>query len=109
MARPRKCRFVGCRPNAYYFKPRGIPLFKLEEVSLHMDEVEALRLADYEGLYHEDAAQKMKISRATFGRILDQARRKVAEALLKGKALRIEININQKGESHESRICCSKG
>jgi len=74
-----------------------------------MDEVEALRLADYEGLYHEDAAQKMKISRATFGRILDQARRKVAEALLKGKALRIEININQKGESHESRICCSKG
>jgi len=84
-------------------------LFKLEEVSLHMDEVEALRLADYEGLYHEDAAQRMKISRATFGRILDQARRKVAEALLKGKALRIEMNINQKGENHESRICCSKG
>ena len=109
MARPRKCRFVGCRPNAYYFKPRGIPLFRLEEVSLHMDEVEALRLADYEGLYHEDAAQRMKISRATFGRIIDQARHKVAEALLKGKALRIEININQKGESHESRICCSKG
>ncbi|MBM4348704.1 MAG: DUF134 domain-containing protein [Deltaproteobacteria bacterium] len=109
MARPRKCRFVGCRPNAYFFKPRGIPLFRLEEVSLHMDEVEALRLADYEGLYHEDAAQRMKISRATFGRILDQARRKVAEALLKGKALRIEMNINQKGESHESRICCSKG
>jgi len=100
---------VGCRPNAYFFKPRGIPLFRLEEVSLHMDEVEALRLADYEGLYHEDAAQRMKISRATFGRILDQARRKVAEALLKGKALRIEMNINQKGESHESRICCSKG
>ncbi len=109
MARPRKCRFVGCRPNAYYFKPRGVPLFKLEEVSLHMDEVEALRLADYEGLYHEDAAQRMKISRATFGRILDQARHKVAEAILKGKALRIEMNINQKGESHESRICCSKG
>ena len=109
MARPRKCRFVGCRPNAYYFKPRGIPLFKLEEVSLHMDEVEALRLADYEGLYHEDAAQRMKISRATFGRILGQARHKVAEALLKGKALRIKMNINQKGESHESRICCSKG
>lgn len=84
-------------------------MFKLEEVSLHMDEVEALRLADYEGLYHEDAAQRMKISRATFGRILDQARRKVAEALLKGKALRIEMNINQKGENHESRICCSKG
>lgn len=74
-----------------------------------MDEVEALRLADYEGLYHEDAAQRMKISRATFGRIIDQARHKVAEALLKGKALRIETNIKEKGESYESRICCSKG
>ncbi|MDI7260858.1 MAG: DUF134 domain-containing protein [Thermodesulfobacteriota bacterium] len=109
MARPRKCRYVGCRPNAYYFKPRGVPLFKLEEVSLHMDEVEALRLADYEGLYHEEAAQKMQISRATFGRIIYQARRKVAEALLKGKALRIEMNIDQKGESHEGKFCCSKG
>ncbi|MDP3017791.1 MAG: DUF134 domain-containing protein [Deltaproteobacteria bacterium] len=109
MARPRKCRFVGCRPNAYYFKPRGIPLFRLEEVSLHMDEVEALMLADYEGLYHEDAAQRMKISRATFGRIIGQARHKVAEALLKGKALRIETNIKEKGESHEGRFCCSKG
>jgi predicted DNA-binding protein (UPF0251 family) len=84
-------------------------LFRLEEVSLHMDEVEALRLADYEGLYHEDAAQRMKISRATFGRILDQARHKVAEALLKGKALRIETNIKEKGKSHEGRFCCSKG
>ena len=74
-----------------------------------MDEVEALRLADYEGLYHENAAQRMKISRATFGRILGQARHKVAEALLKGKALRIETNIKEKGESHEGRICCSKG
>lgn len=74
-----------------------------------MDEVEALRLADYEGLYHEKAARKMKISRATFGRILDQARRKVAEAILKGKALRIETNIKEKGESHEGGFCCSKG
>jgi len=72
-----------------------------------MDEVEAMRLADLEGLYHEDAAQKMGVSRATFGRILGVARRKVAEALLKGKALKIESNINKKGESHESRFCNS--
>jgi predicted DNA-binding protein (UPF0251 family) len=84
-------------------------LFKLEEVFLLMDEVEALRLADLEGLYHEDAARKMGVSRATFGRILKQAKRKVAEALLKGKALKIETNINEKGESHEGRFCCSKG
>jgi predicted DNA-binding protein (UPF0251 family) len=107
MSRPKKCRCIACKLNAYYFKPRGIPLFELEEVSLHMDEVEALRLADLEGLYHEDAAQKMGVSRATFGRILGVARRKVAEALLKGKALKIESNINKKGESHESRFCNS--
>jgi predicted DNA-binding protein (UPF0251 family) len=74
----------------YYFKPRGIPLVNLEEVSVRLDELEAIRLADYEGLYHEDAAQKMKISRATFGRILDEARHKVAEAIIIGKALRVE-------------------
>ena len=92
MSRPKKCRCVGCNPNVYYFKPRGIPLVELEEVSVHLDELEAIRLADYEGLYHEDAAQKMKISRATFGRILDEARHKVAEAILKGKALKIETD-----------------
>lgn len=91
MSRPKKCRAVQCRPDATYFKPRGIPLVVLDEITLSMDELEALRLADYEGLYHEDAAVKMKISRQTFGRILNGARRKVAECLLKGKALKIEI------------------
>ena len=100
---------MACKPKACYFKPRGIPSFKLEEVFLLMDEVEALRLADLEGLYHKDASRKMGVSRATFGRILKQAKRKVAEALLKGKALKIETNINEKGESHEGRFCCSKG
>jgi predicted DNA-binding protein (UPF0251 family) len=92
MSRPKKCRCVGCNPNVYYFKPRGIPLVHLEEISIRLDELEAIRLADYEGLYHEDAAQKMKISRATFGRILDEARHKVAEAILMGKALKIETD-----------------
>ena len=55
-----------------------------------MDELEAISLADYEKLYHEDAAMKMKISRQTFGRILNDAHKKVAECLLKGKALKIE-------------------
>ncbi|HXZ37193.1 MAG TPA: DUF134 domain-containing protein, partial [Thermodesulfobacteriota bacterium] len=73
MARPMKCRCVRCSPNSYYFKPRGIPLMALEEVSLRMDELEAIRLADYQGLYHEEAAAKMEISRATFGRVLNEA------------------------------------
>ena len=68
----------------------------LEELSITMDELEAIRLADYDGLYHEDAARKMEISRQTFGRILSEAHKKVAESLLKGKALKIEI---QKGRN----------
>ncbi len=76
-----------------YFKPRGIPLVQLDEVVLNLDELEAIRLADYEGLYHEQAAEKMNISRPTFGRILGEARRKVAEVIVDGKALNIKRNI----------------
>lgn len=89
MSRPKKCRCVCCVINSDYFKPRGIPLSELNEINLAIDEIEALRLADYEGLYHKDAAKKMDISRATFGRIVAAARRKVVEAILQGKALRI--------------------
>jgi len=72
------------------FKPAGIPASSLEEVVLALDELEALRLADLEGQYQEEAAQKMNISRQTFGRIIETARHKVAEALIHGKVLRIE-------------------
>ena len=90
MARPRNCRRVGSMPGSNYFKPRGIPLTSLEEIVLSVDEFEAIRLADLEGLYQEQAAERMKVSRQTFGRIVEAARRKVAEALVKGKALKIE-------------------
>jgi predicted DNA-binding protein (UPF0251 family) len=92
MARPKKCRCIRSKPNAIYFKPRGIPLMELEELTISLDEFEAVRLADYEGLYQEDGANRMKISRATFGRTLNDAHRKIAECLIKGKALRIEID-----------------
>ena len=97
MSRPKKERCIRCQPNALYFKPRGIPLIQLEEVGLSLDELESIRLADYEGLYHEQAAEKMKISRPTFGRILGEARRKLAEVLVEGKALRIETKIENGG------------
>jgi predicted DNA-binding protein (UPF0251 family) len=77
-------------PGVTYFKPRGIPLTGLEEVVVTVDEFEALRLADLEGLYQEKAAERMKVSRQTFGRIIESAHRKVAEAFVEGKALRIE-------------------
>jgi predicted DNA-binding protein (UPF0251 family) len=77
-------------PESNYFKPRGIPLPMLEEVILTVDEFEAIRLADLENLYQEQGAEKMKVSRPTFGRIIDSAHKKVAEALVTGKALKIE-------------------
>jgi uncharacterized protein len=90
MARPRNCRRVGCLPGSQYFKPRGIPLSVLEEINLTVDEFEAIRLADFEGLYQDQAAGKMNVSRQTFGRIIASGHKKVAEALVKGKALKIE-------------------
>ena len=90
MVRPISCRRVGSMPQSDYFKPRGIPLSMLEEVVLTVDEFEAVRLADLEGLYQERAAEKMNVSRQTFGRIIETAHKKVAEALVQGKALKIE-------------------
>jgi predicted DNA-binding protein (UPF0251 family) len=81
---------VGIEPNIRYFKPRGIPMADLEDVLLTIDEMEAVRLADLEGLYQEEAAQRMNVSRQTFGRIVSSARRKIADALINAKALRVD-------------------
>lgn len=89
MPRPKKYRRVCCNPSTLYFKPRGIPVFELEEVVLNHDELESLRLADLLSYSQETAANEMKISRATFGRIVEIARKKVADAILNGKAVRI--------------------
>ena len=90
MPRPRHCRRVARLPQANYYKPRGIPLSVLEEVILTVDEFEALRLTDLEGLYQAQAAEKMSVSRQTLGRILESAHRKIADSLVNGKALLIE-------------------
>lgn len=90
MPRPKCCRRVGRLPVCPVFKPAGVPASSLREVSLTVDEFEALRLADYEGLYQEQAAGQMGVSRQTFGRIVEAARKKVAQALVEGCALRIE-------------------
>jgi predicted DNA-binding protein (UPF0251 family) len=90
MPRPHCCRRISGGPAAPLFKPAGIPVRALDVVGMTLDELEALRWADLEGLYQEEAARRMGVSRATFGRILDAAHRKVAAALIEGKALRIE-------------------
>ena len=77
-------------PAHPFFKPAGVPARDLQEVILTVDQAEALRLADLEGLYQEAAARQMGVSRQTFGRIVEEGRRTVADAILNGKALRIE-------------------
>jgi predicted DNA-binding protein (UPF0251 family)/predicted Fe-Mo cluster-binding NifX family protein len=90
MPRPAQTRTITSLPVCGLFKPAGAPARDLESVHLSCDELEALRLADFEGLYQSDAAGRMGVSRATFGRIVTSARRKVASALIEGRALRIE-------------------
>jgi predicted DNA-binding protein (UPF0251 family) len=83
-------RRVDFLPQVTYFKPAGIPLAQLQEVRLSVEEAEAIRLKDVEGLEQDACAQKMSVSRPTFARILLSARQKMADALLNGKAIRIE-------------------
>ena len=90
MGRRQLWRRVSFIPPITYFKPAGISMAVLGEVKLLVEEAEAIRLKDLESLEQEECAQKMNISRTTFSRILDSARQKIADALLNGKAIRIE-------------------
>ena len=89
MPRPPKFRRVAFVPDATYFKPAGIPMRVLEEIVLSLEEAEAVRLKDLEGLEQEEGAKRMNVSRPTFQRVLAAARQKIADALLHGKAIRI--------------------
>ncbi|MBD3335703.1 MAG: DUF134 domain-containing protein [Candidatus Eisenbacteria bacterium] len=103
MSRPLNYRRVAGRPLAAVFKPMGTPVAKLDQIVMSLDEFEALRLADLDGLYQEEAAAEMGVSRPTFSRIIDSARRKLADALVHGKALRIEG-----GSVHLQRYRCCR-
>lgn len=92
MPRPRCPRRISFSPTVTYFKPAGIPLRDLAEVELAADELEALRLADVEDLYHTEGARRLGVSRQTFDRVVRAARRKVAKALVEGLALRIALH-----------------
>lgn len=98
MPRPFKCRRVGFSPETRFFKPAGIPVSELETIALTLDELESVRLADLGGDYQEDAAKKMNVSRQTFGNIVSSARKKIADALINGKAIRIEGGVVNLGE-----------
>ena len=88
MPRPKKPRFVSGYPTLTAFIPEGVPI--TGEIYLSVEELEAVRLSDFEGLDQESAANLMEVSRQTYGRILARARHCISEALITGKALRIE-------------------
>ena len=108
MPRPFKTRRICCEPDSDYFKPRGIPVTALEEASLSLDELEAMRLGDLEGMYQEEAAKKMNISRQTFGNIITSARKKVTDALVNAKALKIKGGVVKMMERHFVCYGCKK-
>lgn len=90
MVRPCKFRNIAFSPEVTYFKPRGVPMKELEEISISHDEMEALRLKYVENLEQTVAAEKMQISQSTFARILSSANKKVAQGLVNGMAIKIE-------------------
>ena len=90
MPRPRKFRQIAGEPVERFYKPQGVRMRELKHLILKHDQLEALRLADMEQLDQESAALKMNISRSTFSRLVNEARNIVAEALVKGWALKIE-------------------
>jgi len=89
MPRPRLCRRIRFNPNITYFKPQGVPMRHLEIIELTTEEVEALRLKNIKDLEQEEAAKKMNTSQSTFQRILSSAYKKITEALIEGKAIKI--------------------
>lgn len=102
MARPTKWRRVEFIPNVQYFAPYNIDAANLQKNIMLIEEVEAIRLKDFEGMEQEECAKKMEVSRQTFQRILNVAREKIADSLINGKALRIE------GGNYTRNICPTK-
>lgn len=99
MPRPTRCRRVEFFPEDTYFIPWGKPKCEIKEVVLKVEELEAMRLKDIEGLTQEECAEKMQVSRQTFQNIIDDARKKVAVALTEGDSIRIG------GGSYKSTFC----
>ncbi|MBR9681314.1 MAG: DUF134 domain-containing protein [Candidatus Altiarchaeota archaeon] len=90
MPRRRCRRWVRYEPEVSYFKPAGIPKAQLETIPLLVEEYEAVRLADFKGKSQSAAAKEMGVSQPTFHRMLVSARKKVSDALINGKAIKIE-------------------
>ena len=93
MPRPCKKRRVMGRPKETFFKPAGLKLRELKEVDLSYSELEAVKMIDYKEIPQDEAARKMDVSQPTFSRILKSARKKISEALIEGKAIKVKEDI----------------
>jgi len=89
MPRPRICRKISFSPEINYFKPQGIPIKDLQVVDLNVEELEAYRLRYLDDLDQQAAAKKMHVSTSTYQRIISSAYKKIADALINGKAIKI--------------------
>jgi len=89
MTRPKRYRQISIDPEATFFKPSGVPMRFLEQVDLALDELEVIRLKHYEGLDMLEGSKKMKISKSTFQRLLSSGCKKISDALINGKAIKI--------------------
>ena len=90
MARPRRIRRIFFQPNVTYFKPAGVPMVNLQEAILSFDELEAIRLIDLEEMEQNKAGKKMNISQSTLSRLLKTGRKKLADAIINSKAIKIQ-------------------
>lgn len=90
MVRPRRIRRIFFQPDVTYFKPAGIPLSNLREAIINFDELEAIRLVDSKGMEQNKAGKKMKISQSTLSRLLKTGRKKLADAITTGQAIKIQ-------------------
>jgi uncharacterized protein len=90
MPRPKNHRIVHEPPLFTDFKPIGVPGQVLGRIMLSLDEFEAIRLSDQLGLSHAESADEMGISRSTFSRLIEKARKKMADFIIQGKQLSIE-------------------
>ena len=109
MPRPHKLRNVDRELEICFFKPTGIPIRELEIIQLGEDELEAVRLADLEGLYQVESAERMGVSRPTFGNVINSAHKKIAEALTMGKAIQIGGGpVNHGSISDKTQRCCRR-
>lgn len=99
--KPRHCECPHLPKNSLIFKQTGIPTAEMDKIHLGMDELEAMRLCDYEGLSQEDAGRRMNVSRGTVQRLVARGRKSVIDAMINARALVVTIEVAAEEEAED--------